>query len=1566
MHAPNHTPKNLLERGQALVEYALITVLIGITFGAGLAATGPVVGTLFDRIIDDVLRQTAIVDAPGSNEFWATVTEVFEYIPSGGALATNTPVPPTAVSTSSGPTATFTSTYTATSVLPTATPTLTRVPPDQQKSAPFKDTVDEPSWWRIDSNINLRGLPWTAEYFDTLDLSGGADRTVNGILNIDLNGVFLTDFPSAGGAGKNFSARYTRTIEIVDNIDTPAVETQALTFRLLADDGVRMFVDGSPITLVNVNGSTNSWVDQTAPVIWTGVTVASAGTHTIVVEYYNKTGTARLKVDVVGAGANPDDKANVAGSPFTCNWGIVDNRNDSNTESNLFDDYVGGPSSAAATCYLEWRGTVIIPDTMTRPQLVFWDVWDLPTGSEAWVEIGEYIPNDPMVFPFTLNRSAMNWQRVNLSHSTGGTANYNWTRNTIDLSPYLVSFANTPKYLAFRFAIKTNSVATVTKWHVDDVEFRSATDALITANRTWTLDNADERFDFIVDGGRSNPGSESGWRLVTNNRFGTSGLGWHDSSNPLTDDPNDVAGGGPNGLNGYTPYKRHSESPNSNTLNNVRVHALEFNGFIDLANVPNPDANGNIGSAALTFYHGYHLGSRTGLEIQYTTDPYNVSPANWLTLPGGVLRNITDTGEVRVTAMQEKVLPLTGIPGNPPQIRLRFAMLVHSQAEVKDGWWIDQIRLGRTEADKWLNYPFFDDAQGSGQQLFWTYTGMWQPTSKNGYAGISNSGETPFSYGSSPSSNYADNQTTYLTTRWPIDLYNDTPSKRVIEDAGGIILSTNTQGGPAVTPELTFYHWRELASNDQLRIEWKRKNETDASWRVLWMYRYSMVTSGSSNARTAINKSWEFTRVSLYPILKQFTTDGNGAPGVGTGNALLDDDIMIRFVLFADGSSNAPGVFVDDIRLTEQSTQVVKLWPSGNNRTDPFNGQALGVGTGAAFVADADFISSSREWWEVFRPSGEWNAVGFQSQLGAFSFHDSALNQTSSPTGYRNVTTGQDDFGDSEWYTDDDSYTVLEFEPVIDLRGVQGEAEAPMMTFWTRYHIGEDDFIRVEVSTLDTRAANTIDGSMSARCQNQAVLQCYHQERGWSAWTSIWQQGSTSADRLSYGWHLAMVDLSPYAYLANSNTQGKRIRIRFVYDAYDRTDQFDGWYIDNIRFEHRLPVTLSTNINSSDFDDRSRNLTNWTAEGNWGLDVALYQGGGGGPISLGIWDVKWWDCATCESLAPGGTSSGNRFLVGASVFLQNPTPAAGHRQQLVTNINYRFYSGSPVSGWSSVDKLVMRAVIDTPVVGGLDFPPGIRSFTTRADDGVRLKVEELVGGVPVTPTPLEWNIINRWTDSSERADQGAFTFVSGKRYRVTMDYYEKSGDGVATLTITDGRFSFSDSPKPAAGPIPDEKPIPYANTSLMLRNTLNLTEVPTTSMILIEYQTKYRVSSNATARIEVSTDGGFNWTSNNLTDAAPPAFSGYSFSFSGTSFSDTTYGVTNPLSDGWQSRLNNLTAYRGRNLLVRFRFDRQSTYCVKREDCDGSDAVNNPTLHLVEAYYDGWWITPVRVMKFDS
>src|SRR5690606_35887629 len=150
-----------------------------------------------------------------------------------------------------------------------------------------------------------------------------------------------------------------------------------------------------------------------------------------------------------------------------------------------------------------------------------------------------------------------------------------------------------------------------------------------------------------------------------------------------------------------------------------------------------------------------------------------------------------------------------------------------------------------------------------------------------------------------------------------------------------------------------------------------------------------------------------------------------------------------------------------------------------------------------------------------------------------------------------------------------------------------------------RYHIGREDFIRVEVSTWDSRTNAAIDSSMSGRCASQPVLQCYEQERGWSQWTSIWSAGSTSAATLSYGWRRISVDLSPYAYSNASGTAGKKIRLRFVYDAYIRDSNYDGWYIDGVEMAYRLPPISKTVVANAVWVDQATSTSNWITEGSW-------------------------------------------------------------------------------------------------------------------------------------------------------------------------------------------------------------------------------------------------------------------------------------------------------------------------------------------------------------------------------
>ncbi len=1590
MRHNKHIPFESRQHGQAIVEYALLIVLVGLAFGLALAALQGPLQNVWVTARDDVLRQEEVTYVPSRDEFWATVTAEYENKPKRKqTVPTNTPPPPT-VEPTQGPPPDPNATPTDTPAPPT--PTLTPTPRDRIADAPLYDSIDEPRWWRADYNIALGGTAWTLEFFNNKTVTEPSVYQIGNIM--DINYTFQPGTPPALGlsSGENFSIRATRKIRLL--------QETTLVFNLLTNDGTRIFVNNTEVTLKNAAGTTGAWRDQ-AETAYVGSVVVPANdagnprdTHTIRVEYYNGVGTGRLQLSVAGGSANPDDTAVNAGGdpvagPFFCNWGRPTGGsavNNANTESYMWEEYVSGDQPNNTRCYLEWRGAVRVRHSLPNPQLVFWDVWDFQGGVDGWLELATYKPVNPTANPPVADRANMTWQKVPVRQK--GTSNYNWTRNTVNLADYFdFSDPNGETLIAFRFVFQTPSNNSVRRWYIDDVEVRSGTVKTFTLNTEWNLNDAAQRSDFITTGGKANDGTISGWGLVSNHKYGPSGMSWHESVGG-GDPANEVAAGD------YTPYKRHTEQPDSTNLKAVRVHALEINGWVDLVNLPPQDSRGNKGAPVLSFWHAYDVGSLTGLAVQYTTDDYSNPEPNWITFTDGNLRALTVTTPARnLTFLEQNIsLDRAQLSGSPSRIRIRWAMFVHRNADRRDGWWIDQIRLGREEDPKWTDYPFNDDAQQFVYQ-YWRFTGDWAQSDLFGRPGIdeppASSGYKRYSYISSPSGAYNPNQTTWLQLKWPIDFYNNTPNKLFVDRIEANQNGQNTYAAVAQNPQLSFYHRRDINLGDKLVVEWKQVDSN--TWTPMWEYRHGMQTVGktSTNSRTGTQLAWERVEVDLKPILTAI-----GAPDATNPRK---DDIQFRFVLVSDAANQGAGVAIDDIRVAENTTPVFKFWPTDVNGSNLVNISGLGNGDGVTLVEEGDVSQSGRGWWEAYHRGGDWYAISYESRTGLLSFHDSGLNgQDYAPRWDWSVAYGNGgccgdvDLMSSEFYTGVDTFNVLELNTIIDLRATD-QLDMPQLRFWSRFHVGAKDYLRVQVSY----EMATTDSAMRTRCNvgsTSTITQCYEQMIGWSEWRdtgldnkTLWVRGdstSTSNTR-SLGWTQERVDLRSFA--ANivnpsdktKNTPGKRIRIRFVYDALDENANRDGWYIDNVTLRYGLPGPNEvTEIDNTPFDDRSASMRNWIPEGGWGLDPNFYIGTGGGPIALGLWNVKWWQCngtssnpnvsnPSCDAIGQAaGAGSSTRFAKGADIFLSNPNRPAPDKTQIVSNLTYDIGYGSPVAGWAT-DRLMMEATIDTPVVSTTGFAPGPRSFTTLTDDGVRVKVEAYDSSGNIVPSG--W-ILNNWTNHPPTTDMASFNFELGKRYRITVQYFENTGGAVMIFTLTDGRYSFADTPKQGSL-MPDAMPIPFSNTSLVLNNILNLQGIENNEYIIMEYQTRYRIDGTARVHVEVSDDGGFTWKKNGLKDAVViggvtvlPAdfFEWYDY--------NGYYGV-NPAdySRPWEVRQSNLTAYRGKNIILRFRADFRGAktsgplFCVRRDDCKANNRLSE---EFNPGYYDGWWITAIRVAKF--
>jgi len=134
-------------------------------------------------------------------------------------------------------------------------------------------------------------LPWSATYYTTPDLSGDTFSRKESVLTYD----WSTGPPLPGWPTDRFSARWTRTDVFSDG---------EYTFAARSDDGIRMYVDGQLII--------DEWRDRQFE--WVAVEKnMSAGTHSIVVEFYEDDGRAAIQAgyypnfDLPSSSSNDDD-----------------------------------------------------------------------------------------------------------------------------------------------------------------------------------------------------------------------------------------------------------------------------------------------------------------------------------------------------------------------------------------------------------------------------------------------------------------------------------------------------------------------------------------------------------------------------------------------------------------------------------------------------------------------------------------------------------------------------------------------------------------------------------------------------------------------------------------------------------------------------------------------------------------------------------------------------------------------------------------------------------------------------------------------------------------------------------------------------------------------------------------------------------------------------------------------------------------------------------------------------------------------------------------------------------
>ena len=1053
--------------GQAMVEYALILVMVAVLFAVTLAATGPAIGNVFSNTVYNLIggkpEDVERLNDPGgrgeSANFWATVEWVAANPPQEAAVPTNAALPPPATPTS-GPSPTPTPVTPTVTPQPTGTVPASATPQDLRHIAPWLDEINNPGWWRIDDSVWVGSDEWYGEYFANTDLSGTpAWEEWNANIGLDMWNLDFSwsgsNGPRVGWVGDNFSVRWTRQLYV----EGPDPVQVRFTTTSGSNGGMRLWLyprDSGPTpaggcsSVPSGGGSTgtaNTYSDGQSPggsptdclVIdnwrdddWTLSTTRTLnpGFYVLQTDYYNSWGNAAGSVKIEGASSGHPDNANLAGGAPQCDWHQSgDSR--SNSDAFMWEEARQGEFPSNMVCYLELRGWVdfsaLAPSD--NPQMVFWDVWDMASSNtEVWLEIAQYNP-DPAL---------RNWQRISLRQ---GTTNYNWTRNVIDLGSYISGFG-APE-LTFRFAMRDSGGGAPRRWYVDDIEIRNVrpqtftvcTGDKATCGSFWDLDNpaaingnparADSPPDFLTTGR---------WALTSNRAQGV--LSW-DSG----------------------PVMRNWESGTVlSNFNEVRINALEFNGFIDLTS-PVPDADGDQGAPILSFHQAYEIDNDTQLELQWTRDPYNVQADNWQTV---AILQAESPSPVSKPSLTFTEIPLNTIPNwNTQPFRLRFAQLVEPDDAGGGGWWIDNLYIERLGVPRFSDYPFLDTAETGLDD--WLPEGQWGVTADENFTRPI-CGGCGRAFTDSPGGDYLHNTNAALALRYPIDLNNNTPEN--IDPAD----TSNVQTAAAINPVLTFWHWRDLDRNDNFLVEWS--NDQGVTWNTLWQYLYN-----SSNGR---QYAWEYIEVDLRKIQANAVSN-------------TDDDIIIRFRLDArNDSSTRDGLYIDDIRIQDYSETSHKLWdPDVNHPT-------YGRGDNHRFVDDFDTPADYENRWKL----GGWDGTDCLQHSGLISLTESPAGSSCNPVN-----------------TVDWTYSVLGMNEIIDLRALSS-SDNPTMYFWTRYDLDGGNEIRAEIATENTGYSPTDSNNVWNAGTN------YERVRGWNDWQSRW---SRPQDSINQAWHRAAVDLKPFA-----------------------------------------------------------------------------------------------------------------------------------------------------------------------------------------------------------------------------------------------------------------------------------------------------------------------------------------------------------------------------------------------------------------------------------------------------
>lgn len=263
--------------------------------------------------------------------------------------------------------------------------------------------------WAVPSAVPVAeanpGTQWNAQYFNGYNASGPTGNPVVSRIDDAINFNWANGSPDASISADGFAARWTKTV----NFPTAG----QWTFRVGADDGVRMWID-TTLIIDEWHDATGGYTTYTAT-----LNQLTAGNHDLKVEYYEATGLAGVQVlweSSAGGTTTPATGTTTGVSGGPANWAAqyfnnatlagspVLTRTDNDINFNWAEGSPGGgvPNDNFSA---RWEATVNFPTP---------GVWTFRAGADdgirVWVDntliIDEWhgSPNGYAVYQNTLNQ----------------------------------------------------------------------------------------------------------------------------------------------------------------------------------------------------------------------------------------------------------------------------------------------------------------------------------------------------------------------------------------------------------------------------------------------------------------------------------------------------------------------------------------------------------------------------------------------------------------------------------------------------------------------------------------------------------------------------------------------------------------------------------------------------------------------------------------------------------------------------------------------------------------------------------------------------------------------------------------------------------------------------------------------------------------------------------------------------------------------------------------------------------------------------------------------------------